>query len=231
VRERLLQLVQAPPFEPQLCSDEAVQVAPLQQPLGHEVASHTQAPPTQRCPLVHTWPLVPHTHAPPAHRSAVAGSHAEHTEPFAPHASTDGELQLLPLQQPFGHESALQPLHAPAAQLCPLAQVWHAAPPEPQAIGVGARQTSPAQQPFGHDMPSQMQTPLAQCWPAAHGAPPPQLQAPAVQPSAAIASQARQVLPAAPHALTDGARQAEPLQQPVVQVAGLQPLQAPAMHA
>jgi len=227
----MLQPVQAPPPVPQLCSDGALQVVPAQQPFGHELWSHTHAPPTQRWPLAHAWPPGPHTHAPPTQRSAVAGLHAAHTAPPAPHAPADGELQLLPLQQPFGHESALQPLQAPASQVCPAPQVWQAAPPEPHAVGVGARHASPEQQPFGHDTPSHTQLPPTQCWPAAHGAAPPHAQAPATQPSAAIGSQAKQVVPPAPHAPADGAMQAEPMQQPLAHEVALQPLQTPPLQA
>jgi hypothetical protein len=50
-----LQVPLAPP--PQMVAvwlATGTQVLPLQQPLGHEVASHTQAPAEQRCPGEHT---------------------------------------------------------------------------------------------------------------------------------------------------------------------------------
>ncbi len=43
-----LQLVHAPPLVPHVPAAAALQVLPEQQPLGHEVASHTHAPLTQR---------------------------------------------------------------------------------------------------------------------------------------------------------------------------------------
>ena len=49
----------APPLVPQLALLGVLQVLPAQQPVGHEVASHTHAPPTQRWPTPHAAPL-PH---------------------------------------------------------------------------------------------------------------------------------------------------------------------------
>jgi hypothetical protein len=48
---------QLAPGRPQFAAESGSQVEPLQQPLGHEVASHTQRPPAQRCPPPHAgWP-------------------------------------------------------------------------------------------------------------------------------------------------------------------------------
>ena len=48
--------------------------------------------------------------------SELAGSHAVHATPPMPHEPCVGGLQMLPLQQPFGHEAVLQtqapPTHA-----------------------------------------------------------------------------------------------------------------------
>jgi hypothetical protein len=94
---------------------KATHVVPLQQPLRHDVASHTHALPLQRCPVTH--PVqgaapVPHaenvsavtqllvlvlqhpaaqtfesqTHAPPLH-SCVPGVHALHAVPPTPHVA------------------------------------------------------------------------------------------------------------------------------------------------
>ena len=43
-----MQEAHAPPPVPQAESDGVVQVVPLQQPVGHEVASHTHVPLTHR---------------------------------------------------------------------------------------------------------------------------------------------------------------------------------------
>ncbi len=63
---------------------------PLQQPLGHDVASHTQTPPRQRFPEGQAGPL-PHVQVPLAHVSVVVGSHAAHVPPLAPHDDVDSD--------------------------------------------------------------------------------------------------------------------------------------------
>jgi hypothetical protein len=92
-----------------------------QHPMGHDVASHTQAPFTQRCPAAHSgppphvelhappmhcWPLghcalEPHWHAPLAQRSARVASQLVHTPPLKPQeARVVAVTHALPLQQP-----------------------------------------------------------------------------------------------------------------------------------
>ncbi len=81
-----LHVVHAAPPMPQL--DDAVpawQVLPWQQPLGQLVASHTHAPPAQRCPAPHAAPP-PHWQVPFTHWSAVVALHAAHAPPVLPHA-------------------------------------------------------------------------------------------------------------------------------------------------
>jgi hypothetical protein len=74
---------------PQLPSEGTVQTLPLQQPFGHDVASHVHAPPVQRWPLPHAGPL-PHTHAPASEQlSAFVASHATHLLAPTPHALSD----------------------------------------------------------------------------------------------------------------------------------------------
>jgi hypothetical protein len=98
---------QAPPLDPQLFSDGARQSVPAQHPLGHDDASHTQLPIAQRCPTAQAAPAAPQTQAPDAeHWSAVTGSQVAHEEPPAPQRAADGATQVVPLQQPFGHEVA-----------------------------------------------------------------------------------------------------------------------------
>jgi hypothetical protein len=73
------------------------------------------------CGLAHIGPPA-QLHAPDTQASARAGSHAAHATPAAPQAASDGAAHVAPLQQPIGHDVALQ-LHAPATQACPVAQV------------------------------------------------------------------------------------------------------------
>ena len=130
----VLQSVHAAPFTPQAPLLGVVHTLPTQQPLGHDVESHTHWPlPSQRCPLPQAAPL-PHRHWPPAHWLAFAGSHAEHAPPPAPHWLALGALtQVEPAQQPLAQVLALQPVHAWPTQVCPL-HVAHAAPPVPHAV-------------------------------------------------------------------------------------------------
>lgn len=90
----------------------ATQVAPLQHPLGQEVALQTQAPPLHACPE----PQGPHVLPPLPQDEPLCAVVATH---------------VAPLQQPVGQEVALQ-THAPALQVWPVPQVLHAAPPTPQ---------------------------------------------------------------------------------------------------
>jgi hypothetical protein len=46
-------------------ADKVVQAPFEQQPVGQDVASHTQAPPEQRCPGEH-WTPLPQVQAPPS---------------------------------------------------------------------------------------------------------------------------------------------------------------------
>jgi hypothetical protein len=94
------------PFVPHVDELVAMHVAPLQQPLAHDVASHTHAPPTQCWPATH-GALVPQAHAPFAQESASIGSHVAHAPPLAPHALVDGTLHTPAWQHPFGHVVAL----------------------------------------------------------------------------------------------------------------------------
>jgi hypothetical protein len=218
--------VQAPPLVPQLDSEAGMQLVPLQQPLGQLVASHTQAPPAQRWPLVHAAP-VPQRQAPLAQPSAIVGSHATQAAPPLPHAPAAGERQLAPEQQPLAQVIALQSVQTPALH-DPDGQAWQAAPAVPQALGsVPLWQLVPEQQPVGQELPSHTQAPATQCWPLAQRAPLPQAQAPPRHESATTGSQAKQTEPDEPHALADGVTQAEPLQQPLGHTPGLQPLHMP----
>ncbi|MCA2977810.1 MAG: hypothetical protein INH37_05965 [Myxococcaceae bacterium] len=76
---------------------------PEQHPEGHEVASHTHAPPAQRCPVPQGGPP-PQRHVPPAHVSATTVLHVEQPPPAVPQALRLLALQVEPLQHPVGHE-------------------------------------------------------------------------------------------------------------------------------
>jgi hypothetical protein len=225
----------APPLVPQAALLGVVQV-PLasQQPVGHEVASQTHAPPTQRLPAAH-GALVPHRQAPPTQASALVASQAAHAAPAAPHADAVRGTQVSPLQQPSGHEVALH-THAPPTQACPTAhaslephahapprhaslrvasQARQVFPEEPHDVTELVRQVAPSQQPLGHEVASHTQEPPRQRWPAPHAALAPQVHAPAVQVSATLGSHTVHDEPLVPHAVSEATVQTPPRQQPV----------------
>ena len=113
---------QLAPANPQVESERSSQVCPLQQPLGHEVASQTQNPPLHRCPFVHGL-FPPHVHDPVEEQPSLdAASHATQALPPVPHVVADCAWHVRPEQQPEGH---WQPLQAPAVQASPAGQVSH----------------------------------------------------------------------------------------------------------
>lgn len=109
-----LQAVQAPPPIPQALVLGVTHAPAAQQPLGHEVASQTQAPPTQRLPEPQVGPL-PHAHAPAVQRSAVVALQALHAAPALPQLSSDWPVQTLPAQQPDVQDAASH-VQTPALQ-------------------------------------------------------------------------------------------------------------------
>jgi len=151
------QATQATPPSPQLAVDEALQVLPLQHPLGQEVASQTQAPPR------HRWPApqgeaAPHLQAPFAQVSALVASQEEQAPPPIPQVAREGALQVVPAQQPAGHDVASH-TQAPALQRWPEEHAAHATPLTPQVRFDETLQTFPLQQPVGHEVESQTQPP------------------------------------------------------------------------
>lgn len=106
------------PFVPHSLFDGVMQVLPLQQPVGHEVASQTH------CPVVvlHSRPV----------------GHAAHVAPPLPHEpfdSPEGASHVPPaVQQPL----QVVPLHvhAPSVHACPEPQEPQAAPAVPHSVGV-----------------------------------------------------------------------------------------------
>jgi hypothetical protein len=151
-----------------------------QQPVAQLVASHTQAPPEQRCPTAHVAPL-PQAQAPAVQRSDFE-SQAAHIAPAEPQLEAVWlplAMQVLPEQQPPGQEVALH-TQLPPEQVCPAPQaapVPHlqaplvqvlvlpeqgaqAAPPVPQlaALWLAPVMHTPAlQQPVGQLVASQTQ--------------------------------------------------------------------------
>ena len=111
-----------------------------QHPLGHEVASQTQAVPLQRCPE----------------------GHITHATPPAPHAAGSSVvMQVVPLQHPFAHDV---PSHTQVVPLqrCPDPHITHATPPAPHAAGSSVvTQVAPLQHPFAHEAALHTQAPAA----------------------------------------------------------------------
>jgi hypothetical protein len=114
--------------------------------------------------------------------SAIEVSHATHAAPPVPQALLEGLVQVLPTQQPVGHDVVSQ-THFPDEHRCPTvhsapppqlqtpfthesasvgSQAMHVAPPVPQLASVGAWQVPPMQQPVGHARASQTQVPPTQ---------------------------------------------------------------------
>ena len=160
--------------------DSVVQTFPVQHPAGHDVASHTQAPPEQCNPAAQGAPF-PHWHDPPAeHVSERTLSHATHVAPDAPQLPSERVLHVAPSQQPSGHEVESQ-THCPARQRWPVEQA--AAPPQlhdpevhpsarashamqappavPHVVVDATLHVSPEQQPSGHTQP--LHTPPLHC--------------------------------------------------------------------
>ncbi len=212
----------ATPPVPQVIMLEGVHVLPWQQPVGHEVALQTHAPPMQACPVAQGGPL-PHWHAPVAEQlSARVVSHATHAAPPVPQADKDGGLHVGPEQHPVVHVVA-QPLHAPLLQVSPPGHAWQADPPLPHAVcKFPGWHRLPAQHPVGHEVPSHTQVPLRQCWLGPHSAAPPHWHTPAAeQPSARIGSHTVHALPGLLQAFTERGVHVVPLQHPVGQEVAL----------
>ena len=153
VSEVPVHATQAAPFFPQAVTLIGWHTPAAQQPLGHEVASQTHAPPW------HRWPegqvaLAPQPHEPSARQVlACEALQAVHAPPSMPHWVADGAVQVVPLQHPVrqlvalhsqvplthcwpGAHAALVPQRqAPPTQVDEVVglQVVHARPPAPHA--------------------------------------------------------------------------------------------------
>lgn len=192
------QSAHAEPAPPQACWALPAWQWPVasQQPVGHDAASQTHTPETHCCPAPHAAP-VPQAQPPLVQRSAVIVEQALHAAPPPPHTaavSDENGTQVLPRQQPPGHEVALQ-THAPAAsQTWPLPhaapapqwqtppvqalpevpQLAQVAPPVPHAPAVGVTHAPALQHPVGQEVASQTQLPPKHRSPAPQAAPLPQ---------------------------------------------------------
>jgi hypothetical protein len=201
-------------------------VVPSQQPMLHDVASHTHEPPMQRWPGAHSAPP-PQVHAPPEHASEREGSHDVQAMPVGPQESMSGGLQVRPEQHPVVHVAA-QLEQTPAVQV-PAPQLSQAPPPAPHAVGtVPSSQVVPLQQP-AHDRPSHTHVPPAHRWPIAHSAPGPQRHIPEEHESARLGSHAVQVPPGEPQLAKEIVAQASPAQQPLAHAVASQ-VHPPAEH-
>lgn len=238
-----------PPSCPQAVSwFPGLQLAPMQQPLGHEPAVHRHCPLWQTCPLMHCA-VAPQRQVPLVEQvSAHAGLQLTQGPPPVPQVDSERVSHRLPLQQPAGQDAAVQ-RHCPDWQTWPLTQagstphrhtpldeqlsastveqLTQVEPMAPQVASVRASQRVPLQQPAGQETSSQTQVPLLHRWPGAQAGPPPQRHSPPAQRSATRSSHASQARPRVPQLSRDGSRQVRPLQQPLGQLAA-QPLQAPA---
>ncbi len=74
-----------------------------QHPFGHDVPSHTQVLATQRWPTAHAAPP-PQRHTPAAEQLSERMSHATQVDPASPQLPGVRARQVLPLQQPLGHD-------------------------------------------------------------------------------------------------------------------------------
>jgi hypothetical protein len=96
--------MQLPPPEPQVESECSSQVCAAEQhPLGQLVASHTQSPPTHRCPSTQGL-FPPQLHVPVDEQpSPEVALHATQAAPPAPHVETVCGWHVRPEQHPDGH--------------------------------------------------------------------------------------------------------------------------------
>lgn len=179
-------VVHVAPSVPQVEAAGGWQMAPVQQPVGQEAASHTHAPFTQACPVPHAGP-VPQEQAPATQPSAVVAAQDVHAAPPFPQTPSfvAGDVHVAPVQQPPGHEDALHtqtppehswpvaqaaPLpheHSPAAEqlsASPAPHATHPFPPRPHADSERALHVGPEQQPLGHVAAHPLHVPSVQVW-------------------------------------------------------------------
>jgi len=85
-----------------------------QHPVGQEIELQAQLPPEQTWPAAQ-GPPIPHMHTPADEHVSAVVPQSTHAAPSGPHALTDGDVHVVPEQQPPGHEPRLQ-THAPPEQ-------------------------------------------------------------------------------------------------------------------
>ncbi len=123
------QLVHALPPPPHDVTLSPVRHTPAeQQPLAHDVPSHTQVLAAQRCPGAQPSP-VPQRQTPAAEQLSERASHATQLDPALPQLATERVEQTLPLQHPPGQDVPSQ-VQSPPSQRWPAAQAG--APPHAQ---------------------------------------------------------------------------------------------------
>jgi hypothetical protein len=198
----------------------AVQVVLAQDPPALQRAFPTsrQLPPAHRAWTgAHASLVDPHTQPPPLQVSAKEVLHAAQVVPAGPQLLVEGDMQVLPAQQPA--QPTASQVQVPPTQCCPGEQgapapqrhipeaqrsvrteshAVQAPPPLPHADCCPTMQLAPAQHPFAQEDALQTQVPPEQAWPAPHEGPAPQRHAPLVQESAFVASQATQDVPPLP---------------------------------
>jgi hypothetical protein len=113
--------------------------------LGQLVASHRQAPATQRWPPAQGPPL-PHEQ-PPFKQVSPAVPQSWQIDPPLPHSEAEADWHAPFEQHPPSQVLAEQPLHVPPVQVWGCGQCWQAVffPHSPGAFP--ARQLVPSQQP------------------------------------------------------------------------------------
>jgi hypothetical protein len=143
------QPLQALPPVPQADSEGVAQVLPLQQLLGHELASQMQAPPEQRAPSPQGGDP-PHMQSPPVQTLVEFPSHGWQAVPAVPHCCVLSlVMQVLPTQHPeqdwslHTQEPEEHAWPAPQAELLPHWQVPFEVQPSARS-GSHATQAPPA---------------------------------------------------------------------------------------
>lgn len=86
---------QAAPFVPHAAVDADSHTVPLQQPVGHDVASQTHLPPTHAWPAAHAGPP-PQVQLPAVHASDAVALHCTHAAPAVPQLLCDGIVHCVP---------------------------------------------------------------------------------------------------------------------------------------
>lgn len=145
----LSQVTHVPPEAPQLESERAAHVVPMQQPPGQDVASQMQLPFAHLCPSAQAA-CSPHMHSPALEHESARVPQTRHARPLAPHAASVGVmLHVFPVQHPSWHR-AVQLLHAPAVHESPAAHTLHTPPAVPHAAPVSpVSHVPPLQHPVG----------------------------------------------------------------------------------